>query len=133
MNSTTGSGVGFTIYPEELQMNDVVAVARLHRTLSLSRDLEFRERIQRGRETLERKLKNGEVIYGVNTGFGGNVRFVIPDQELAHHQLNLLEYLCCGVGEPLPGGSGAGGHITACERLGSRLVGGPGSCDRKTS
>lgn len=101
MNSTTSAGVGFTIYPAELQLDDIVAVARLHRPVSLSIDADFRERIQRGRETLERKLKAGEVIYGVNTGFGGNVRFVIPDQELAHHQRNLIEYHCCGVGEPL--------------------------------
>ncbi len=101
MNSMTSSGVGFTIYPAELQLEDIVAVARLHRQVSLSVDTDFRERIRRGRETLERKLKAGEVIYGVNTGFGGNVRFVIPDQELAHHQRNLIEYHCCGVGEPL--------------------------------
>ena len=79
-----------------------MAVSRLHRTVSLSQDPDFREKIRRGRETLERKLKGGEVIYGVNTGFGGNVRFVIPDSELKHHQRNLLEYHCCGVGEPLP-------------------------------
>ena len=42
------------------------------------------------------------MIYGVNTGFGGNVKFVIPDTELAHHQRNLIEYHCCGVGEALP-------------------------------
>ena len=27
---------------------------------------------------------------------------MIPDDELAHHQQNLLEFLSCGVGEPLP-------------------------------
>src|SRR5580658_2421316 len=102
MNSMIDTGIGFTIYPQELQLNDIVAIARLHRAVALSPDAEFRENIQRGRETLERKLKAGEVIYGVNTGFGGNVRFVIPDQELAHHQRNLLEYHCCGVGDPLP-------------------------------
>lgn len=102
MNSVTGSGVGFTIYPEELEVHDIVAIARLHRGVALSKDFDFRERIRNGRQTLERKLGEGEVIYGVNTGFGGNVRFVIPDQELAHHQRNLLEYHCCGVGDPLP-------------------------------
>ncbi len=102
MNSTVSSSVGFTIYPDELQVADIVAVSRLHRPVSLSKDAEFRDWIRRGRETLEHKLQAGEVIYGVNTGFGGNVRFVIPDHELAHHQRNLLEYHCCGVGDPLP-------------------------------
>lgn len=102
MSMTTDTQVGFTIYPQELALHDIVGIARLHRPVGLSRDAEFRERIRRGRETLERKLRGGEVIYGVNTGFGGNVRFVIPDRELTHHQRNLLEYHCCGVGDPLP-------------------------------
>ena len=42
------------------------------------------------------------MVYGVNTGFGGNARYVIPSEELAHHQQNLLEFLSCGVGEALP-------------------------------
>ena len=29
-------------------------------------------------ETLELMLERNEVIYGVNTGFGGNVKFLIP-------------------------------------------------------
>ena len=71
------------------------------RTVRLSDDESFRRRIERGREALENKLAQGEVIYGVNTGFGGNARYVIPDDEVAHHQRNLLEFLSCGVGEPL--------------------------------
>lgn len=102
MNSVKDAGVGFTIYPHELELHDIVAIARLHRAVSLSEDSDFRDRIRHGRQTLERKLADGEVIYGVNTGFGGNVRFVIPDDELAHHQRNLIEYHCCGVGDPLP-------------------------------
>lgn len=101
MRSMITFQVGFTIYPDDLKLDDIVAIARLGRPVSLSEDEEFRARIRRGRETLERKLLAGEVIYGVNTGFGGNVRFVIPDDQLAHHQRNLLEYHCCGVGEPL--------------------------------
>ena len=101
MNSLKTQAPGFTIYPEELRLDDIIAIARLERPVSLSEDHEFRAKIRRGRETLVRKLKDGEIIYGVNTGFGGNVKFVIPDTELAHHQRNLLEYHCCGVGEPL--------------------------------
>ena len=28
---------------------------------------------------------------------------MIPDHELEHHQRNLIEYHCCGVGEPFRG------------------------------
>jgi phenylalanine ammonia-lyase len=97
----TASPAGFTIYPEELHLNDIIDIARHRRPVALSSDPEFRTRVRRGRRTLERKLSEGEVIYGVNTGFGGNVKFVIPDGELEHHQRNLIEYHCCGVGEPL--------------------------------
>jgi phenylalanine ammonia-lyase len=86
----------------DLTLNDIISVARQGQEVALSDEPAFRRAIERGRETLERKLAAGEVIYGVNTGYGGNARFAIPAEELAHHQANLLEFLCCGVGEPLP-------------------------------
>jgi phenylalanine ammonia-lyase len=100
MSTLTASPAGFTIYPEDLHLEDIVEIARRRRPVSLSSDPEFRTKVRRGRRMLEDKLREGEVIYGVNTGFGGNVKFVIPDDELEHHQRNLLEYHCCGVGDP---------------------------------
>jgi len=100
MTTLTASPAGFTIYPQDLGLDDIIGIARRRRSVSLSSDPEFRTKIRRGRRVLEDKLKEGEVIYGVNTGFGGNVKFVIPDTELEHHQRNLIEYHCCGVGEP---------------------------------
>ncbi|HLY20004.1 MAG TPA: aromatic amino acid ammonia-lyase [Bryobacteraceae bacterium] len=90
------------ISQDHLSLNDIVAVARHWQEVALSTDDDFVLRIRRSREALERKLAAGEVVYGVNTGFGGNARYVIPSEELAHHQQNLLEFLSCGVGEPLP-------------------------------
>lgn len=86
-----------------LSLEDIVAVARHNRSVEIGPDPAFRRRIEESRRTLERKLARGEIVYGVNTGFGGNARFVIPAGELAHHQQNLLEFLSCGVGEPIPG------------------------------
>jgi len=90
------------ISQNHLSLDEIIAVARHGQRVALSTDEEFVRRIRRGREALERKLAAGEVVYGVNTGFGGNARYVIPSDELAHHQQNLLEFLSCGVGEPLP-------------------------------
>ena len=90
------------ISPTNLSLDEIISVARHGQSVALSTDEEFRRRIGRSREALERKLAGGEVVYGVNTGFGGNARFVIPNDELAHHQQNLLEFLSCGVGESLP-------------------------------
>jgi phenylalanine ammonia-lyase len=90
------------ISAQHLNFEEIIAVARGGHAVVLSEDSDFRRRIRRSREALERKLAAGEVVYGVNTGFGGNARYVIPQEELAHHQQNLLEFLSCGVGEALP-------------------------------
>jgi phenylalanine ammonia-lyase len=102
MGTITTPSSAVCISPDYLTLQDIVDVARHGQAVSLSDDADFRGRITRGREALERKLAAGEVVYGVNTGFGGNARYVIPDEELAHHQRNLLEFLSCGVGEALP-------------------------------
>jgi phenylalanine ammonia-lyase len=90
------------ISQNHLSLQDIIAVARHGQKVALTEDKEFRSRISHGRDVLQRKLEAGEVVYGVNTGFGGNARYVIPPEELAHHQQNLLEFLSCGVGEALP-------------------------------
>ena len=102
MPALTTPASAVCISNEYLTLDQIVAVARLRRPVTLASDAAFLKRIEDGRATLERKLAQGEVVYGVNTGFGGNARYVIPDDELAHHQQNLLEFLSCGVGEPLP-------------------------------
>jgi histidine ammonia-lyase len=62
----------------------------------------LRRRIDAGRRVVERVLKEGRTVYGVNTGFGklSNVR--IGDGELGLLQVNLLRSHACGVGRPLP-------------------------------
>ena len=101
MATLTSSPAAISISTENLTLDEIVAVARGGQKVGLSRDAEFRRRIELGRETLTRKLAEGEAIYGVNTGFGGNACYVIPGEDLAHHQQNLIEFMACGVGEPL--------------------------------
>jgi phenylalanine ammonia-lyase len=92
----------YTVSTENLRLEDILAIARDHRPVALSTEPKFRASLRRGQEVLQKKLQDGEVIYGVNTGFGGNVKFLIPEGELRHHQRNLIEYHCCGIGEALP-------------------------------
>src|SRR5712692_7381132 len=87
---------------ESLTLDNIVAVARHGQHARLAQDDTFRRHIDRGPEAIRRLLARGELIYGVNTGFGGNVKYIIPDAELEHHQENLLNFLSCGVGDPLP-------------------------------
>lgn len=63
---------------------------------------EARERMASRRQGIEARLSAGEVIYGVNTGFGRMADVVIPPESLAELQLNLLRSHACGVGAPFP-------------------------------
>jgi hypothetical protein len=49
MTTFTASPAKFTIYPEDLHLNDIIAIARRGRSVSLSSDPEFRTKIRRGR------------------------------------------------------------------------------------
>jgi phenylalanine ammonia-lyase len=88
------SGDGLTI-------EKVASVARQNSRVELTSNTHVRRKISASRELLEKKLAAGEIIYGVNTGFGGNVRFLIPQNDLSFHQENLFRALTCGVGRPL--------------------------------
>jgi histidine ammonia-lyase len=59
-----------------------------------------RERVAATRAGIEARIGAGEVIYGVNTGFGRLADVRIPDERLADLQRNLLRSHACGVGEP---------------------------------
>jgi phenylalanine ammonia-lyase len=90
------------ISTEALSLDQILSVARHHQPVHLSDDAALHRRLEAGPAAIRRMLDRGEIIYGVNTGFGGNVKLIIPDAELRHHQENLIEVLTCGVGDPQP-------------------------------
>jgi histidine ammonia-lyase len=59
-------------------------------------------RMTRFRSLLEKRIEAGEVIYGVNTGFGSLSDKVIPPDEVKALQLNLIRSHAIGMGDPLP-------------------------------
>jgi histidine ammonia-lyase len=61
-----------------------------------------RTRVKQGREAMERVLAGGEVVYGVNTGFGELAQVRIEPDKLVQLQRRLLLSHAAGVGEPLP-------------------------------
>ena len=87
---------------ERLTNSEVAAVARGKFPVQLSQQPDIRKKILASRALLEEKLRRGEIIYGVNTGLGGNVRFILPAKDLAKHQENIFRFLLCGSGDPLP-------------------------------
>src|SRR5436190_7685292 len=86
----------------QLTTTEVAAVAREKLRVRLSQERDVRKKILASRQILEEKLRRGEIIYGVNTGLGGNVRFILPAEDLAKHQKNIFRFLICGSGDPLP-------------------------------
>lgn len=61
-----------------------------------------RSRISRARNFVEEIVARGEVVYGINTGFGALADVSIPHEKLRELQVNLVRSHSCGVGEPLP-------------------------------
>ncbi len=58
-------------------------------------------RIERARRFVEGIVASGEVVYGINTGFGKLADVTIPTDRLRELQVNLVRSHSCGVGEPL--------------------------------
>lgn len=61
---------------------------------------ESRSRVQESRDYIEGRLSKGDVIYGVNTGFGAFSDVKISEKEIAQLQKNLIRSHSVGVGEP---------------------------------
>ena len=59
---------------------------------------EATDRIERSRRFVEGIVAGGEVVYGVNTGFGKLADVTIPTDRLRELQVNLVRSHSCGVG-----------------------------------
>ncbi|MBN1953838.1 MAG: histidine ammonia-lyase [Anaerolineae bacterium] len=62
---------------------------------------EARQCVERSREQVLRFLARGEVAYGITTGFGAFKDRIIPPQQIADLQHNLVRSHAAGVGPPL--------------------------------
>ncbi|MGE3180254.1 MAG: histidine ammonia-lyase [Phycisphaerae bacterium] len=60
------------------------------------------DRLREGRTRLEHHVRNAEVLYGINTGFGHLKNTRIPREKLEKLQENLLISHAVGVGDPIP-------------------------------
>ncbi|MDZ7371028.1 MAG: histidine ammonia-lyase [candidate division KSB1 bacterium] len=63
---------------------------------------EARERMQQTRQTVEGAIASGQIVYGVNTGFGKLSSVIIPHDQIEELQRNLVLSHACGVGDPIP-------------------------------
>jgi len=62
---------------------------------------EVPSRVAPSRALIEKVLKQGSTVYGVNTGFGQLKSVRIPDQDVERLQINLIRSHACGFGPEL--------------------------------
>ena len=84
-----------------LSIQDVVRVARNTQT-TISLSPESQQGIREAREAVERWIAEGRVVYGLTTGFGEFANVVIPADQAAELQVNLIRSHSAGVGDLLP-------------------------------
>jgi histidine ammonia-lyase len=89
-----------TISGTELKVDDVVAVARDGRFVTL--DQAILPRLQRSRAAVEQLVREERVVYGITTGFGRFKDKIISPAETKQLQLNLVRSHAVGVGPDLP-------------------------------
>lgn len=60
------------------------------------------ERIQRCRGFIEKKITDGEIMYGVNTGIGELCNVILNEEQIQQFQRYLIYNHSAGIGEPVP-------------------------------
>ncbi|MFW9767459.1 MAG: histidine ammonia-lyase [Candidatus Thorarchaeota archaeon] len=85
---------------ESLTLEDVVQVARYNEPVLLHESTI--PRISSSRAVVEAAIKEGKVVYGINTGFGDLSDVCISSVDLAKLQVNLIRSHSVGVGDPFP-------------------------------
>ncbi|MFW5637326.1 MAG: aromatic amino acid lyase, partial [Thermodesulfobacteriota bacterium] len=90
----------FTIDDSEVRIADFISIAYERRTVQLSKDAAWRQKIQKSRECLEQTLSAGKPVYGVSTGVGyDSCRTVEPEDSTAF-AYQIFRQHGCGLGEP---------------------------------
>jgi histidine ammonia-lyase len=84
---------------QALSLEQIGAVAS--GTLQTGLSDSARKRMQASRRIIEDVIRNGRIVYGVNTGFGKLSDVHIPSSDLELLQLNLVRSHSCGLGNPL--------------------------------
>ncbi|PWY94681.1 phenylalanine ammonia-lyase [Aspergillus sclerotioniger CBS 115572] len=92
-NALTTSNISCNLDGKTLDLATVVAGARYGKRISLSQST--REKVHRSEEALKKHLAGGELVYGVNTGFGGSAD--TTTHAVNKLQENLLQMLQAGI------------------------------------
>ena len=84
---------------ETLTIEDIVKVARENAKVVIPEKV--KEKVKKSRAVLEKLVKEKQIIYGVNTGFGALSNKTITQEENKKLQINLIRSHSTGVGKNL--------------------------------
>lgn len=84
-----------------LRIEEVIAVARNEKQVSLPSSAAWRELIQKGADFLDQLLFDEGVIYGVTTGYGDSCLVNVPAHQVNELPLHLSRFHGCGLGQNL--------------------------------
>lgn len=89
------------LHGDRLHLEDVERVAYGPEIPEVRLAAESRTRVEAARAFVERLVEEGEVVYGLTTGFGALAEMVIPPDRIRELQVNLIRSHAAGIGEPL--------------------------------
>ncbi|EPD50588.1 histidine ammonia-lyase [Paenisporosarcina sp. HGH0030] len=83
---------------EKLNLEEMRSILFQNETINL--DSNALTRVQKSREAVERIVREGKTVYGINTGFGKFSDVSIDEEDVHALQLHLIRSHACGIGEP---------------------------------
>src|SRR6476620_778810 len=102
MDDASLSTTPLLLTPGEVEL---AALRRVHAGgVQLALDPAARARLLSAQDTVHRIVDAGEVVYGINTGFGKLAQTLIPHERLAELQRNLVLSHSAGTGHSLTDG-----------------------------
>ena len=85
---------------KNLNISDLHAVARKGLEVTLSK--KSKDKIIKCREMVERKISEGEIMYGINTGIGEFSETILEEDQIEDFQKYLIYNHSAGIGDPSP-------------------------------
>jgi histidine ammonia-lyase len=93
------TSVEIVIDGHSLTIEQIMSIKNMTTKVRLSN--ESISSINESRKLVEEIVSSGEVVYGINTGFGALSNVTIPSEQLEQLQTNLIRSHACGVGEKM--------------------------------
>ncbi|KAE8137967.1 L-Aspartase-like protein [Aspergillus pseudotamarii] len=118
LRELTDEGKRVVLDGQSLDLSSVFAVAHNGLAASTTDDKDVLSRMHHSVHLLRQKLAQGEVIYGVNTGFGGSAD--TRTQDYATLQKALIQHHNAAV--LLPSDRGLGSSVSSLQHLGSHCM-----------